>query len=275
MAPGGTPHERPFPMSISTTRSSFTGASLLRRTLLGSGATLAAVAGTVLLAGPASAHVSVNPGQAAPGGFTKLSFRVPTESPKASTTKVTVSFPTTTPLASVSVKPLPGWKIVTVKSKLPKPVVDDDLTLTEAVSQITWTAQKGAAIAPGQFQEFDVSVGPLPSSAKSMSFPTVQTYDDGTTVRWIDPVTPGGAEPEHPAPTLTLAAAPANGAANAGASAAPATASASAAPASAPAAADATDGTARALRTAGLVVGVLGLLVGAAGFIAARRRRGV
>src|SRR4051795_5266926 len=248
---------------------------LRRRAALGVGTTLAALTGSVLLAGSASAHVTVNPPEAAPGGFTKLTFRVPTEKPDASTTKVSVTFPPATPLASVSVKPLPGWTAQVTKSKLPKPIEDEGLKLTEAVSRITWTAQKAAAIAPGQFQEFDVSVGPLPSSAKSMSFPTVQTYDDGTTVRWIDPVTPGGAEPEHPAPTLTLAAAPANGAANAGASAAPATASASAAPASAPAAADATDGTARALGTAGLVVGVLGLLVGAAGFIAARRRRGV
>jgi len=255
-------------MSISTTRYSFTGASLLRRTVLGSGATLAAVAGSVLLAGPASAHVTVNPGQAAPGGFTKLTFRVPTESPKASTTKVTVSFPTATPLASVSVKPLPGWNIVTVKSKLPKPVVDDDLTLTEAVSQITWTAEKGAAVAPGQFQEFDVSVGPLPKNAKSLSFPAVQTYSDGTTVSWNEPAPAGGAEPEHPVPTLTLAADPAQGAA-----ANPASATATTSPNSSNvSASESSDGTARALGTAGLVVGVLGLLAGVAAFVAARRR---
>jgi uncharacterized protein len=245
-----------------------------RRALLGGAAALAAVAGSVLLASPASAHVTVNPPDAAPGGFTKLTFRVPTEAPKASTTKVSVSFPTNTPLASVSTKPHPGWTAQVTRSKLAKPIEDEGLKLTEAVSRITWTAQPGMKIAPGQFEEFDVSVGPLPSSARSMSFPTVQTYDDGTTVRWVDPVTPGGAEPEHPAPTLTLAAEPTNGAADAGASAAPATASPPAAPASARVAADTTDGTARALGTAGLVVGVLGLLVGAAGLGAARRRRG-
>jgi uncharacterized protein YcnI len=249
-----------------------------RRALLGGAATLAAVAGSLLLAAPASAHVTVNPPEAAPGGFTKLTFRVPTESPKASPTKVSVTFPSTTPLASVSIKPHPGWTAQVTKSKLANPIEDDGLKLTEAVSRITWTARPGVQIAPGQFDEFDVSVGPLPSSAKSMSFPTVQTYDDGTTVRWIDPVTPGGAEPEHPAPTLTLAAAPANGAANASPSAAAATATPGAsdtAPNTGPVAqTEATDGTARALGTAGLVVGVIGLLVGAAGFIAARRRRG-
>jgi uncharacterized protein len=250
-----------------------------RRTALGAGATLAALTGSLLLAGPASAHVTVNPNEAAPGGFAKLSFRVPTERPDASTTKVSVTFPSATPLASVSIKPHPGWTAKVTKSKLAKPIEDEGLKLTEAVSRITWTAQKGAGIAPGQFDEFDVSVGPLPSSAKSMSFPAVQTYDDGTTVNWTDPVTAGGKEPEHPAPTLTLAADTAGQAAataSPSSAAAPATSAASdTATNTAPVAqTKATDGTARALGTAGLVLGVLGLLVGAAGFGAARRRRG-
>jgi uncharacterized protein YcnI len=264
---------------IADSRTAYPRPSTRRRALLGVVATVAAVTGPVLLAGPASAHVTVNPDQATPGGFAKLTFRVPTEAPKASTTRVSVTFPSATPLASVSIKPHPGWTAKVTKSKLAKPIEDEGLKLTEAVSRITWTAQKGAGIAPGQFDEFDVSVGPLPSSAKSMSFPTVQTYDDGTTVRWTDPVTAGGKEPEHPAPTLTLAAEAGGGQGAATASppaaAATATATSAAAPDTAPVAATkATDGTARALGTAGLVVGVLGLLAGAAGFGAARRRRG-
>jgi uncharacterized protein len=253
------------------------GGRRARRTALGAAATLATLTGSVLLAGPASAHVSVNPPEATAGGFTKLTFQVPTEAPKASTTKVSVSFPSATPLASVSVKPHPGWTAEVTKAKLADPVVDDDgLKITEAVSRITWVAQKGTSIAPGQFDEFDVSVGPLPSTGKSMSFPVVQSYDDGTTVRWTDPVSAGGKEPEHPAPTLTLAADPP---AAQGASADPAPAPAtvtvtpSAAASGAPAAqSTATDGTARALGAAGLVVGVLGLIAGATGFGAARRR---
>ena len=35
----------------------------------------------------------------------------------------------------------------------------------------------------------------------------MQTYSNGEVVRWIDTVTEGGAEAEHPAPTLTLTAA--------------------------------------------------------------------
>jgi uncharacterized protein len=261
------PPERHIVMSLFS-RTSPSRPSALRRAVLGSGATLAVVAGSVLLAGPASAHVSVNPSSAAPGGFAKLTFRVPTESPKASTTKVSVSFPTSTPLASVSIKPHAGWTASVTKTKLPKPVVDDGLSVTEAVSRITWTAQKGAAIAPGQFDEFDVSVGPLPKSVKSLQFPAVQTYDDGTVVNWNQPTPASGEEPEHPAPTLTLAAAT-----EAGGAAAPASATATTSPDTSPVAqTSSTDGTARALGTAGLVVGVLGLLAGAIALVAARRR---
>jgi uncharacterized protein YcnI len=158
----------------------------------------------VALAVPASAHVTVNPDTATQGGFTKLSFRVPTESDTASTTKLQVVFPVDQPLGFVSVKPHAGWSYKVVKSKLATPITTDDGQVTEAVSQITWTADSPAtAIKPGEFDEFDVSVGPLPE-ADSMTFKALQTYSDGSVVRWIEPTAAGGAEPEHPAPVLTL-----------------------------------------------------------------------
>ncbi|MBB5874386.1 uncharacterized protein YcnI [Allocatelliglobosispora scoriae] len=162
-----------------------------------------AAALVALVAGPASAHVTVNPGSATQGGYTKLTFRVPNEKADASTTKVEVVVPTDTPIASVSVKPVAGWTIVTERSKLPAPVKDDDGgEITEAVSKITWTATADAAIKPGQFQEFDISAGPLPS-VDQIAFKALQTYSDGDVVRWID-IAAGGTEVEHPAPILKL-----------------------------------------------------------------------
>src|SRR5688500_11159208 len=118
----------------------------------------AVVAMVALVAGPASAHVTVTPSTATQGGYTKLTFRVPNEKADASTTKVEVVMPTDAPTASVSVKPVAGWTIVTERAKLPAPVKDaDGGEITEAVSKITWTASGDAAIKPGQFQEFDVS----------------------------------------------------------------------------------------------------------------------
>src|SRR3954452_8996355 len=172
------------------------------------GTSVAAIALSTALAGPAFAHVTVSSASAAKGGFSAMTFRVPTEKDNASTTKVQVAFPTDTPLASVSVKPVPGWTAQVAKTKLATPISSDDGPITDAVSQITWTASSPArAVHPGEYQEFGVSAGPLPTSTDALTFKALQTYSDGSVVRWIDTQTPGGPEAEHPAPTLKLAAA--------------------------------------------------------------------
>lgn len=156
-------------------------------------------------AGAASAHVTVNPSEAPQGGYTKIAFRVPDENDTASTTKVDVFLPTNQPVASVLVQPITGWTAKLTTTKLSKPITTDDGDqVTEAISEITWTADSpGTPVKPGEFQEFPVSLGPLPKSG-SMTFKTLQTYSDGTVVRWIDLSTPGQAEPDHPAPVLKL-----------------------------------------------------------------------
>jgi uncharacterized protein YcnI len=172
--------------------------------------TLAAggTASLVLLGAPGWAHVEVSAAEAAQGGYTALTFRVPTESDSASTTKVQVYLPEDHPLASVSVKPHPGWHAEIRTAKLATPLSTDDGDVTEAVTRVTWTPDSPKdALKPGEYDEFDLSVGPLPD-VSSLSFKTLQTYSDGTVVRWIDPPAAAGQpEPEHPAPTLTLVSA--------------------------------------------------------------------
>ncbi|MEV0563552.1 YcnI family protein [Dactylosporangium sp. NPDC050588] len=150
----------------------------------------------------ADAHVTVNPGAATQGGYTKVTFRVPNERDDASTTKLEIALPTDKPIASVSLKPLQGWTAVAETSKLATPIKTDDGELTDAVSKITWTASAGAEIKPHQFQEFDVSLGPLPTTDQ-IDFKALQTYSTGEIVRWIDEPA-AGAEAEHPAPVLKL-----------------------------------------------------------------------
>jgi periplasmic copper chaperone A len=166
---------------------------------------VAGAAGLVLVAAPGWAHVEIDPGTATQGGYTALSFRVPTESDSASTTKVQVFLPQDHPLASVSVRPHPGWGAKVVTRKLDTPLTTDDGQVTRGVYSITWTPDSPHdALQPGQYDDFDVSVGPLPD-VSTLTFKTLQTYSDGTVVRWIDPPAPTGQpEPEHPAPTLTL-----------------------------------------------------------------------
>ena len=155
-------------------------------------AVVGTAAGVVLLGAlPASAHVTVSSTDAAPGGFGKLVFRVPTESDTASTIGVTVNLPADTPFAFVSVKPKPGWSVKSTTTKLDEPVTVGDFNLTEAVTKVTWTAQQGTDIAPGEFDEFEISAGPFPEGADSMSFPAVQTYDDGEVVKWSQPAVEG------------------------------------------------------------------------------------
>ncbi|WP_084464592.1 YcnI family copper-binding membrane protein [Microtetraspora fusca] len=224
--------------------------------------TAGALALTLGLAVPALAHVTVNPGTAVKGSWTKLAFRVPNERDNASTTKVEVEFPTDNPLPFVSVRPVPGWDVKVTQGKLPAPVVSDaGDTITESVLKITWT---GGKIGPGQFQEFEASVGPLPTKADELTFPTVQTYSNDEVVKWADPAKPDGSEPDHPAPTLKLVAAGDDAAGGHGA------ASPSAAPSvAAVSEGDSSDGTARLIGAVGVVVGIAGTAVGVAGL---RRR---
>ncbi|MFC0005705.1 YcnI family copper-binding membrane protein [Micromonospora siamensis] len=220
--------------------------------------TLAAVGAAVFgLAGPASAHVTVDPKQATQGGYARVAFRVPNESDTAATTKVEVVLPENAPVGSVSTLPVPGWTVAVEKAKVDPPIEVHGSQLTERVSKLTWTAAGDAAIKPGTFQEFPVSMGPLPK-VDTMVFKTLQTYSDGNVVRWIDEPTPGGAEPESPAPVLTLTAAAPSG---------------SAAPAAAPAGSDDADeadddstGLAVGLGAAGLVAGLAGLVLGGLAF---------
>lgn len=219
----------------------------------------AALVGVFGLALPASAHVTVNPKEATQGGYGRVAFRVPNESDTASTTKIEVNLPENAPVASVSTIPLPGWTVVLEKRKVDPPLEVHGSQITEAVSKITWTAGAGAEVKPEQFQEFGVSLGPLPQ-VDQLVFKVLQTYSDGNISRWIDePAAAGAEEPEHPAPVLKLAKAadPASGGATPSV----------AAVAQADDDEDDEDGSAGVgLGIAGLVAGLAGLVLGGLAF---------
>ena len=167
---------------------------------------------TPLVGGTAGAHVRVNADDQTSGAYSALTFRVPNESDQASTTGVSVQLPQDTPFSTVSIRPVPGWTAKVVRAPLPIPVEVNGATLTEAVRTVTWTAEGDAAIGPDQYQEFSLSVGPLPGPG-TVSLPATQTYSDGEVVRWDDPPPASGEEPAHPAPVLeVVAAATASGA---------------------------------------------------------------
>jgi periplasmic copper chaperone A len=222
-------------------------------------------AALALVASPAVAHVTVSSPDAAPGGYGKLVFRVPNETDDDATVRLQVTLPADTPFASVATKPHPGWNVRVENAKLPEPVEVGGVTLTRAARTVTWTAQPRHGIDPGEFDEFELSVGPIADDATSLAFPSVQTYDDGEVVRWTQPTPESGAEPEHPAPVLDLTGA--TDAHSDGGDAAMQVASAEPDDAE-PAADDDSDAAARTLAVGGLVVGAAAL-----GSSLVRRRR--
>ncbi|ATI35523.1 DUF1775 domain-containing protein [Rhodococcus sp. H-CA8f] len=210
--------------------------------------TVATGSAVLLAAGIASAHVSVVAPGATQGGYSVLTFRVPTESDTASTTKLTVALPD---LKSARTEPMPGWTAV----------VEKDPTSLVAKS-VTWTADPGVGIAPGQFQQFVLSAGPLPEQ-EEVEFKAVQTYSDGNVVNWDQEELADGSEPDKPAPTLTLAASTgdAHGAPSADNTAETSDASES----------SSSDNTARWLGGVGLVLGALGAALGLGALVRSKR----
>jgi periplasmic copper chaperone A len=234
--------------------------SILR---LGTVLSVAATA-TVLGAAPAFAHVTAQPGQAAQGSYSVVDMRVPNESDTAGTVKLEVTLPVDHPLASVRTSPVPGWTATMTEVPLNPPVQSGERLLDKAVRTVTWTANPGTRIGPGEFLEFPLSLGPLPTGVDQLVLPAVQTYDDGEVVSWNQPMNPDGSEPERPAPSVSLSPAAAEG--TMGTMGAPA-----AGPAEQVRDADTSDSTARWLAGAGLLVGALGLGVGGGAVLRTRR----
>lgn len=198
--------------------------------------TVLASAGALVLLGttPAFAHVTAQPGETRQGGYGVVNLRVPTESETAGTVSLQVTLPADHPIRSVRTSPMPGWTAVLARSG-------------ETVTGVTWTADPGVRIGPGQFADFALSLGPLPSDTDTLVLPAVQTYDDGEVVAWDQPPNADGSEPERPAPTVELL----------------------------PAATDTEeatgDDTARWIGGAGLLVGALGLGLGGGAVLQNRR----
>ncbi len=146
----------------------------------------------LLGAGISDAHVSASSTSVTRGGYGVVTLVVPNESDTAATTSLSVEVPH---LKSARTEAVPGWRAV----------IDKDAKTGEAV-RVTWTAVDGnAGVKVGEFGQFNIAGGPFPDEA-TVNLPAVQTYANGEVVNWNQPMTPGGDEPEHPAPALSLTA---------------------------------------------------------------------
>lgn len=245
--------------------------AIRRATVTATAVTVATVAIVAVTALPASAHVTVSPTSLPKGSTGELTFKVPNEESKATTTEVQLQIPTDHPIAQVLPRQLPGWTVTVKTTTLATPLKTDDGTFTTAVSEIDWT---GGTIPVGQYQDFQISVDPLPTDTAQLVFKAVQTYSNGDIVRWIDLTQPGQPAPDHPAPVLTLTAADSSDSSSGG-SGSNNNAAAANPSASAVAAQSSTGGSDSA--TVGIWLGALGLAAGLAALaltLVFRRRSG-
>ena len=217
---------------------------------------------TLTVAAAASAHVTIRPDSDASGSYSKLTVRVPNESDTAGTVSIKLDLPADTPFPSVRVQPHAGWTAELTTKTFDEPVTVGDYTLEKAVTSVTWTADAGVRIGPDEFDEFAISVGPLPEPG-TYFFPATQTYDDGEVVAWATEPTAGGEEPDKPAPQLTVVEAADGTAGHGGGADHEATAE--------PDDTTSPDGLARGIGVGGVLIGAAGLGIGA---IAMRRRNG-
>ena len=203
------------------------------------------VAAVVILDAPAWAHIQVT-----------------ADKPQAGATNVTVSFNGEAESTTAGLK--------SEQIFLPTGITPDMVSLASAPTG--WTLTKstdnvtigGTALPIGTDAKYAILITKLPTNASELVFKTIETYANGDVDRWIDLQPPGQPEPEHPAPTLKLAAAPA--ATTPAATTAPAASTAS------------TSSTAAAADTGGngwiLAVVIVAVIVAAVGALAlwARRR---
>ncbi|MFF1902978.1 DUF1775 domain-containing protein [Kitasatospora sp. NPDC058218] len=155
--------------------------------LLGRATTITAVvAGSLAPAVPAFAHVEVE-----------------SETARALATNATVTF---TAEAESTTAGLAKFQVV-----LPEGIAPADVALADAPQGWTFAVTAdgytvgGPALAPGKDAVYKITIRQLPD-AEELVFKTLETYSDGRIDRWIE-LPKDGTEPEHPAPTLELAAA--------------------------------------------------------------------
>jgi uncharacterized protein YcnI len=174
----------------------------ITRARRGAGAIVAAAIALTCPAAVASAHIQVAPKVVAPDDPVKFTVLIPGER-QAQTTRVDLKMPSG--LLPFSYEDTPGWTRHLVKAS------------NGGVDHISWTGH----LAHDGFVEFSFLAG-TPEQPGQLVWKAVQTYSDGTIVRWI-----GAPNSEQPAPvTQVVAGAPRQNAGGEGASATPASAAA-------------------------------------------------
>lgn len=212
---------------------------------------LAALAALALPAA-AGAHVTVSPTETPAQGYAMLDFTVPHGCDGAATTRVTIQMPPQ--VISATPEEVPGWKIKTKEGKLPEPAEQHGETVTEGVREVSWT---GGPLPDAHLQRFGLSVALAGEAGEEVPFKAIQDCVGGGETAWVQ-LASGDEEPEHPAPTVTLTAADDGHGADEAAAAEHA-------------AAGSDDDSGKGIAIAALIVGAVGVVLGAFALVRTRR----
>lgn len=123
---------------------------------------------SLLWAGSAYAHVTVQPNETTQGSYEKFVVRVPTEK-EIATVKVEVRFPDSVTISRF--EPKPGWTYQLTKDGSGK------------ITGVTRSAD-GEGLGPTEFGEFAMQ-GRVADDAREIVWKAYQTYQDGTVVEWV------------------------------------------------------------------------------------------
>ncbi|WP_181541130.1 DUF1775 domain-containing protein, partial [Micromonospora saelicesensis] len=159
-------------------------------------ATAVTAAGLLLWPGTAyAADVTTTPTEARQGDAVRLEFSVPEERAGTKTNQIEVRLPADAPIAEVYPMSVNGWAPRISSRTLDKPVAGIHSSgVSTVTTAVTWVRVGASDSGPARLA---LSMGPMPQ-AERLTFEVVQTYADGTVVRWADATGP------HRAPTLAL-----------------------------------------------------------------------
>lgn len=151
-----------------------------RRAAVAIGAAVAALVG----AAGASAHAVVSPPDAVANKLQQYTLSVPTEQDGVTTTRIALRVPSGFSIDSFEPPPA-GWRMQVRSTGSGEEAV---------VREVVWS---GGKVPTGQDSVFRFNA--VATASHTYLFPVVQTYSDGSVVRWIGPETS-----DSPAPVLDV-----------------------------------------------------------------------
>ena len=246
----------------------------MKKTVRALGALGAATGGLMLLAGPASAHVTPDKDEVAADSFSSVTLTVPHGCDESPTKQLTIEVPEA--LNEVTPQVHPGWDIEVETEDLPQPVDDGEGgEITERMSEVVFTAERGNELSPHFRDTFTLGFRAPDAEGDYLFFKTVQTCVEGETP-WIEEYTGEGDEPEHPAPAMliTAAAGDEHGGGEAAATDGEATEVDAEQAAATQEAEDGDSDSSTGIAVAGLIAGLLGLAAGGLALVRSRKPTG-